>query len=280
MGCSSSKEISPRRSHRGESGLARRISEAILLKKKEHESDEHKPTLEKILLKFDKMREVLTTIKRVFKAHSEDGGRSITKEGLHKVMSRLHNELCESDINDLFSFVDIDTSNSIDFKEFLVSLSVCMVLGKITADGIGTMSKSNEAPTPMPTIRKSNLGKDGEEGLSSLASYKTEAMSMLSLILSAYLLFDPEGKGTISRKQVDAMLEEHEGAASSGGSGKASQQAQAHARHVNNAPGGQSLMSAALWSKMDWDLNGTVDFAEFVYQFVHWIEDVDDLEDA
>lgn len=39
--------------------------------------------------------------------------------------------------------------------------------------------------------------------------HNSEIRSMLNLIVSAYLIFDPEGKGYIERANVDSMLDEH-----------------------------------------------------------------------
>lgn len=258
MGCnSSSAPLSPILvDNRRTNVMASRIKEAIAFKREAQMNEVHPITLEKIVLKFEKMKEVLGTIKKIFQAHSNDNGKSISKAGLNKVMSRLHSDLSEDDVSQLFDFIDLDTSDSIDFKEFLVSLSVCMVLGKLSTDKIGSMEKDEEAPTPIAHTRKVSTN------LSSLAAYKTECIEMLNLIVSAYLIFDPQGSGSIKKAQVEKILEE----------------ASSKATHLHPPDLGQNnhFLSADMWQTMDWNHDGGIDFGEFVYSFTNWI-DVDEL---
>lgn len=224
-----------------------------MIKKKEHDNDPHPVTLEKIVLKMEKCKMVLGTIKLVFNQHSVDGGKSITKDALHKVMGRLHSDLTEEDVSMLFDFIDLDLSKSIDFKEFLVSLSVCMLLGKLTVKGLSSDTATNSTSSAAASDAVS----------AALAVYRAECIEMLNLILSAYLIFDPEGKGAIKRSQVEQILEEHT--------------SRSVRRSGKDAPAGVGFfVSAATWEKMDWNHDGEIDFGEFVFAFTSWI-DVDEL---
>jgi len=233
--------VTPRRA---KIGLAGRIVEALKAKMREHEKDAHQLSLERIVLRMDKMKMTVASVKRVFKSYANDKGR-IEKANLVRVMGRLHQDLSQEEVDDLFSFVDIDLSSSIDFREFLVALCVCSVLGKLTSDKIGSAS-------PEQSVRKAS-------GLNNLAQHKKEVIEMLDLILSAYLLFDPKGTGSISAKQVDQIIEEH--CKRSGGAGS------------------DHYLSKQMWSEMDWNKDGSIDFGEFTYAFSKWT-DHNDPEDG
>ncbi len=121
------------------------------------------------------------------------------------------------EVQDLFNFVDINDSHEIDLKEFLVALTVGSVLENLKFD-----------------------------------SSKGELVEMLGLIVSAYLLFDPNASGSITKGDIEKMISE--------------------SHHV----GAGSMLSKERWDEMDWDHNGNIDFAEFVFAFSKWI-DLDDV---
>ena len=77
---------------------------------------------------------------------------------------------------------------------------------------------------------------------------------MLRLIISAYLLFDPEGKGFINKDQVGEMLKE------------------------SGSRGDNSMLSNERWAELDWDKDGTIDLAEFINAFTHWVDTDNVLE--
>jgi hypothetical protein len=110
---------------------------------------------------------------------------------------------------------------------------------------------------------------------------------MLNLIVSAYLIFDPEGKGYIVKSGIEKMLEEH-GAKHGAGNAMLSQQRwnemvsravivvcvsgrPAYIYCLSNIPVRLPIVS------QDWDANGTIDFAEFVFAFASWV-DIDEGE--
>ena len=76
---------------------------------------------------------------------------------------------------------------------------------------------------------------------------------MLRLIISAYLLFDPEGKGHINKEQVGDAQE-------------------------SGSKGDNSMLSNERWEELDWDKDGTIDLAEFINAFTHWVDTDNVLE--
>ncbi len=92
------------------------------------------------------------------------------------------------------------------------------------------------------------LNKFGTEKITD-DGHSDEIKEMLNLIVSAYLLFDVKGEGLIRKTQVEKILEE---------AGK---------KKTNN-----SMLSQQRWQQMDWDGNGTIDFAEFIHAFSTWVD--------
>ena len=115
------------------------------------------------------------------------------------------------EIRDLFAFVDLDDSNSIEVKEFLVTLVIGSVLDLLKFES------------------------------------SKELKEILALVVSAYLLFDPNAIGFITRTDIDKMITDH------------SNSEKSEARHHANKS--DSMLSKQRWDEMDWDHNGNIDFA-------------------
>jgi hypothetical protein len=118
--------------------------------------------------------------------------------------------LCREEIAELFDFVDLDDSKIIEFKEFLVALTV------------GEQYSSFPSPPfdlfLLPTGHVLNILPDhGSSRQASLPEVqgmqcKAEDIDMvLNLIVSAYLLFDPHGVGEINKNSVTNMISEAKG---------------------------------------------------------------------
>lgn len=227
-----------------------RIKQALLIKRDELTRAGVKVSFEKVLLRFDRMRKVLRRVKAVYNEVAEDKG-GLNFEGLHKAMLKLHDNISRNEVVELFQFVDLDSSKVIELKEFLVALTVGYVIESI--------------PTFKTLRRASNAGSDGHAHVHVAVSRGTMASSanmtdlvrteadelknMLNLIVTAYLLFDPEGEGHIKKDSLEKLVEE--------GGEKAR-------KNMN--------LTEQLWQEMDWDANGMIDFAEFVHTFSDWVD--------
>lgn len=170
-----------------------KINQALLKKKMEHLVDNKPISFEKILLKFDKLRVVLGYVKQIFHEFASDG--KLDHNGLLSTMKRLNVNMSLQDILDLFDFIDVQATNVVTIKEFLVALTIGMVL-----DAIPALSNPSAAENGKPQLKRT---------LSGFMGHNHEIKEMLNLIVSAYLVFDPEGKGFIERASVEKMLEEH-----------------------------------------------------------------------
>jgi len=269
------------------SGLVQeRFTHALLKKRNEMDGLPVPMSLSKILLKVDKLRTVQKHIVDVFKmiAHEQEG---LNLEALQECMNQLHGQLTATEVLELFNFVDIDQSKSIDLKEFWVVLTVGSVLEAIPSlvtprdpplSVDNPMVKDSATATIVSTEPPKSLG-DSLESVSAttvsteepklLASRSwRESQSirnftdmsgrirdLLHLIVMAYLLFDNEGHGFISKDAAMRVLEIHGPTCS----------------HCTDA----LAILEARFKEMDWDSNGTVDFGEFVFSFTSWFDSQD-----
>lgn len=258
---------SPHSSSKGGSGKGKcsrmsitetKINKALLKKKLEHAIDGKPLSFERILMRFGKLRVVLGYVKQQFNEVANDNGH-LDHTGLEQAMKRLHVDMTLDDILDLFDFVNVQEKKEISMKEFLVALTIGMVLEAIPAlvDGAPVQTGS-PAQTPNGTIKKGDAAKPGmlRRSFSGFLGHNLEIKEMLNLIVSAYLIFDPEGKGYIEKSGIEKMLAED---------GK---------KGGNNA-----MLSQQRWDEMDWDANGTIDFAEFVYSFTSWVDLTEETEE-
>jgi Ca2+-binding EF-hand superfamily protein len=99
------------------------------------------------------------------------------------------------DIIDIFEVVDLDDSDIIELKEFLVALTVAYALGLITLSQSQKLIGENDDGTGTISAGVANGVVTGND-----------VKSVCNLILSAYLLFDPNGQGFITRKGVEKMI--------------------------------------------------------------------------
>lgn len=198
-----SKHLDTRRS-----ATETKINQALLKKKMEDVVSDKPMSFEKILLKFDKLRIVIGYVRAIFMEVATDG--KLDHPGLQSAMKRLEVNMSLDDILDLFDFIDVQETKSISLKEFLVALTIGMVLDVIPALAVQKptdTSISITVPGPeesnqlheKPVIRPSFSGLMGHNG---------EIKDMLNLIVNAYLIFDPDGKGYIEKSGVHKLIEE------------------------------------------------------------------------
>ena len=148
-----------------------KIMEALRKKKDEKENDP--VSMEKIILKFHKLKGTCSYLKRLFHSVADKSAKEpgLDVAGLTEVLTKLHGEMKIEDIQGLYRFCDIDNSNKIDLKEYLVALTVDHMLEKFPVIDV-----LDDAATEGQLANSAQLNEYFE------------------LIIQAYLLFDPEVK--------------------------------------------------------------------------------------
>lgn len=222
-----------------------KIYVALQKLKAENAVAEHPITFEKILLQFEQIRQVLGYVKGVYSKVSIDG--NLDAEGFRMAFARLDCHMTKEEIEELLNFVDLDHNHVLNIKEFFVAITIGVALDVMPAFKSNKSAASNE---------ESEAEEFPKKQFSTLVGHGIEINKMLHLIIQAYLLFDPEGCGRIDRKHVELMLEEH----------------------GHKADGSHDMLSKERWSEMDWDSDGSIDFAEFVFTFTKWV-DIEDESD-
>ncbi len=262
-----------------------RIKNEIALSKESGKPSKHSflsgnhISLDKIILKFDKCRPVIKLVRKVFQDIAERGGKKcLDMPGLRIAMQKLHGNMSDADIRSLFDFIDLDDSHEIDLKEFLVALVIGYILDVVPKnDDEGGNSTTDEEPTtttddtaasandkspqgPMPKLRK----RDSLVSVNSLLAKQDELREMMTLIVTAHLLFDKNATGIIMRTDVEKILSSQDSISSSSKLKKKS----------------NPLINDERWKEMDWNTDGSIDFAEFVFTFTSWVSALEDDEEG
>ena len=105
--------------------------------------------------------------------------------------------------------MDIDSSKVIELKEFLVALTVGYVI-----DSIPTFKHLRRGSNVGPlSMEQNSVMRRGSADLkvdqpSAPLSEEDELKNMLNYIVTAYLLFDPEGTGAIQKSSLERWFEE------------------------------------------------------------------------
>ncbi len=117
--------------HTRKSQTETKVNQVLLKKKLEIAIGDKPMSFERVLLKFDKLRAVLGYVRLVFEQVAQEG--KLDNQGLLAAMKQLNVNLSLEDVLDLFDFVDVQATHVISIKEFLVALTVGMVLDIIPA---------------------------------------------------------------------------------------------------------------------------------------------------
>lgn len=233
--------------------LKRKIARGLKTRDELYKKGPSSLTISKIILKLDKYKKNLRTVKEMFMKLCAPDTTGLSLSQLQDALNDLHVELTTEEIGTLFMFVDVDESKIMEFKEFIVALTIGKVLDIIP--GL-TDTAEDVSAFVQPATQMSTEPQELDRTTSKFMGEGGSIRRMLDFIIQAYLLFDPDARGHIGKRVVDKMMSENK-----------------------SKDGASSILSDALWKTMDWDKSGEIDFAEFVITFVTWM-DADSVEDA
>ncbi|KAJ7537289.1 hypothetical protein O6H91_12G106700 [Diphasiastrum complanatum] len=171
-----------------------------------------------ILVKFPKIDNSFEEVRTVFKKFDKDGSGKIDLEELKTCFRELQVEFTDEEVKAFHEESDMDANKGIDFKEFIVVLALLYLLG-----------------VPTNTAAKSRIGLPKLE-----TTFET--------IVDAFVFFDKDGDGFVSKKEM--MLGMNESGVSDSSSGN---------------------IGIKRFEEMDWNRNGTITFKEFLFAFTDWV---------
>jgi calcium-binding protein CML len=235
----------------------------------------------KILMRAPKLNNVFFSVKAVFNSFDKTRTGSMSVGELQEALSRLTmQDVTEEETREFFHEVDVYEDGRISFKEFIVCLALGYVLntmpalrGESAASGAGGKSAGGDKPKPRnPRIMK--LQKEGRRP-SFLMGEGPKIAEAFSLVMDAYLTFDSEGKGFITRDDMRDFI-------TTMGSQSPSKSGVKSTRGAAEMGPGTSFLTEERMDEMDWDGSGHVTYSEFVYSFLGWVgfEEDDEDEDA
>ena len=129
-----------------------------------------------------------------------------------------------------------------------------------TTDDTAASANDKSPQGPMPKLRK----RDSLVSVNSLLAKQDELREMMTLIVTAHLLFDKNATGIIMRTDVEKILSSQDSISSSSKLKKKS----------------NPLINDERWKEMDWNTDGSIDFAEFVFTFTSWVSALEDDEEG
>ncbi|CAN0293544.1 unnamed protein product, partial [Scytosiphon promiscuus] len=180
----------------------------------------------------------MTDVRRVFNVRDTDSSGGIDISEMTAAMKDLQVNLSEEEVKALFQMADFYEDNKLTMKQFLVVLAMGYVLDAIP--DLRETAAAGDQQGAAPAGRR----------MSNFYNRERAVSEALSLFTYAYLLFDKECTGVISRDQVMIVV----------------------AENGQKDAGSMSILSQERWDEMDWDSNGDISFGEFVYAFTKWID--------
>jgi len=211
------------------------------------------PSLNKVLLKFEKIERVLLKVHEIFDSFDVDQSGGIDLNELATAMVKMGHECTEQEVQELFDQANVDGKAEkgsgqqvLDKREFMLCLAIGHVIGIIPQ----IASADSRAAVAEPATVKSVDPADKHLGDDVLEGSSREIHDVMQLIVETYLIFDPSGSGIIQKsdlpKTCDKLGKKGEG-------------------------GRNPLLSEDRWKEMDWDKNNCITFEEFVFSFHTWV---------
>ena len=277
-----------KREYRPPTHIEEMVMQAIQrVKKTKSEREEPLTKFTKILLTAPKMNNTFFSVKAVFNTFDADNSGAISCSELQEALSRLTmQDVTEEETRGFFAEVDVYEDGKISFKEFIVCLALGYVLNTIPAlrddnsaaaaaspnDDAGGKSATPPAKAVNKRMEALKLGSANGRRPSFLMGEGPKIADAFNLVMDAYLTFDAEGKGYITKTDMNDFIVRLGAKSPSKSTTKSSR---------NLDVGATAFLSQERMDEMDWDKSGRISYSEFVYSFLGWVgfEDDDDEED-
>lgn len=244
------------------------VSEAISRTKQQKDSTgQTAESFHRIILQIPKLRDTFNSVRAVF-GHfdaSKTGYMSVTE--LQEALSRLTaQDVSPEETEEFFLEADVYDNGQISFKEFVVLLAIGYVLNTmpaLSASGSGKEASSKSTPDEKPRHPRLVKLTREERRPSFLNGEGPKLRDAFALIMDAYLAFDTDGKGFITRENMQETIISM-GSQSPVKSGKG-------LRRTAGAGPATALLTEERMDEMDWDKNGRISYKEFVFSFLAWV---------
>ncbi|CAM6103084.1 unnamed protein product [Calypogeia fissa] len=156
------------------SKITKRMVEAMAERAKRGQSTIK--TFDSIILKFPKIDEAFEAVKTVFKKFDVDRSGTIDLGELRTCFEELQVNFTEEEVREYYEESDLDGSQGIDFKEFIILLALVYLLGEPIE---GSSHKAQHSKIGLPQLE---------------ATFDT--------IVQAFVFFDANGDGYISKEEI------------------------------------------------------------------------------
>lgn len=281
MGCQPSKpegQPTPRRPSIKALPLSKqadklRLRINFMLKGKQLEFSKLPPvTFSKILMKSDTLHKVLERIRKVYTSLDINNDGKLDYAELQTMIDRLKigDDVTPADLKNVIELCDLDHDESISLKEFIVTLALLYLLKAVPSLRSVRHGEPRTSDEPSPSTPDHNrrhsvdklslaaLAADGEsphaldysvgDDEGAFLNCSNDIHYLVHWVVAAYLLFDKDCTGQITKQTVVRMRDTHD---------------------ANDI----YFLNEDRWTELDWDGNGAISFAEFVYAFSTWIKD-------
>ena len=254
--------------------IERKVIEAIAMAKERQRTGEEKVMpLVRIFLKFPQFQEVFGSIRTVFDEFDRDNSGEMDHKELRAALSRLTcQDVTQEEAADVFHEADIFRDGKISLREFIVCLAIGYLLRTMPALRDSTVE--GKAPENKQLTRL----KDTRGRPSFLMGEGPKLAKVFHMMMDAYLQFDQDGTGFISRDDMAATVA---GLASRSPS-KRNLKTVSHESHAKGTNAVCEFLTEERMAEMDWNAEGQCSFSEFVFTFLHWCgfdEDEDEDEE-
>ncbi|KAK8518035.1 hypothetical protein V6N13_083097 [Hibiscus sabdariffa] len=101
-------------------------------------------SIDSIILRFPQFRDGFRNLRGVFEQYDEDSNGTIDREEMNKCLEKLRVRMTKEEVEDLFRSCDIDGSEGIQFKEFIVLLCLIYLLMKPSSSLDNTLKTDSQ----------------------------------------------------------------------------------------------------------------------------------------